>query len=251
MISDLRYVPCSHRKPRTDQVDLIVIHTNEGPEGPNSAEGLAAYLAQAHVEPGYHFVVDENSAIRCAGLNERVNGAGGVNDRAIHICITGYAGQSSAQWNDQASTLAINRATAIAIEVSRALNIPWTKIGDPRPDNRGLCGHVDVSRYYSASQAHSDPGINFPWGRFLASNLEDMSAADVAAINAHTDNAVLVGVGAIFAEINPRLEALEAQAKTTAADAKSVKQAVRDGDAKSIPAKTLRAVEALGNTPGE
>lgn len=163
----MQFIPCSHRRPRTAAVSLIVIHTNEGPEGPSSAEGLAYYLARPDIVPGYHYVVDENSVVQCAQLNERVNGAGGVNDKSVHICITGYAAQTSAQWNDPASRAARENAEGIARQVAKLMGVPWVQISDPRTQH-GICGHVDVSRYYPESLGHSDPGPNFPWSDFLA-----------------------------------------------------------------------------------
>lgn len=165
----MQFIPCSHQRPRTSHVELIVIHTNEGPEGPNSAEGLAQYLARPDVVPGYHFVVDENSVVQCAQTNMRVNGAGGVNDKSVHICITGYAAQSAAQWDDPASRGALALAEDLARTQAKQLGVPWVRIDDPRSE-WGICGHADVSRYFDASMGHTDPGANFPWDSFLAGN---------------------------------------------------------------------------------
>lgn len=220
MISDLPVVYCSHRRTRGSRIDLIVIHTNEGPEGPNSAEGLAGYLARGDVIPGYHFVVDENSAIRCADLEDRVNGAGGVNDRAVHICITGFAAQSGADWHDIASQRAGAQAAAIANELAVGLNVPIVRITDSRPGNRGICGHVDVSRYYSESMGHTDPGANFPWSEFMvavAGIVDDMFTSNDAAALQAAREASLIAV-AEGRERDKRLAKIEDAIFTDAAE---------------------------------
>lgn len=152
----------------SQKYDLIVIHTNEGPEGPRSAEDLAAYLNSLHARdsPGYHKVGDENSSVMMASDGERVNGAGGVNARAWHYCITGYAGQDASQWNDPASLAAIRLAALEAHSACGRLTVPVTRILNPT-NQRGVCGHGDVSRYYDASMGHTDPGTAFPWDKFM------------------------------------------------------------------------------------
>lgn len=166
---DLNALPkvwCSHRFVSTDSIDLIVIHTNEGAEGPKSAENLAHYLARGNVVPGYHYIVDEDSAVEGCPPSQRCYGAGGVNSRALHICITGYAAQTDSQWNDPASQAAVKRASDIAAELARQKGVPFIRITNP-PTGRGVCGHADVSRYYPSSQGHTDPGAQFPWAKFM------------------------------------------------------------------------------------
>ncbi len=165
-LDQLPFVPCNHRTPRSGPVDLIVVHTNEGPEQTNSAEGLAAYLQ--HVDPGYNVVVDVDSAIRCAQDNEVVWGAGGVNGRAWHLCLLGYSNQTLEQWDDPYSRSELVNAAQLVRQAAARLGVPMTRTADSRPGNRGICGHVDVSRYYPASQGHTDPGEGFPWDEFLA-----------------------------------------------------------------------------------
>lgn len=159
---------CGYSYASSTRYDLVVIHTNEGPEGPTSAEGLASYLhgLTSSSSPGYHRTVDENSYVVTCYDDRRVNGAGGVNSRAFHICLTGYASQSGAQWDDPSSHAAVDIAAGEARGACQRLGVPMDKITNPSAQ-RGICGHVDVSRYYSSSQGHTDPGNGFPWERFL------------------------------------------------------------------------------------
>lgn len=155
----------NNRTPRRQPCDLIVIHTNEGPEGPTTAEGLAGFLA--HAPDNYNVIVDENGAIRTAGDNEVVWGAGGVNSRAWHICITGRASFPVTVWSDPSESKAVAIVADLARQAAAKFGIPFSRVTDSRPPHRGVCGHVDVSRYYPASQGHTDPGPNFPWDRIF------------------------------------------------------------------------------------
>ena len=166
-LDDLPVVLCNHRTRRTGGVDLIVIHTNEGPEQTNSAEGLASYLQRA--DPGYNVVVDVDSAIRVAYDNETVWGAGGVNSRAWHLCLLGYSNQSSADWGDPYSRAELVNAAQLVRQAAIRFGVPMQRVTDTRPSApRGICGHVDVSRYHPESQGHTDPGVGFPWDAFMA-----------------------------------------------------------------------------------
>lgn len=166
---DLNSLPVilgNNRTPRTQRCDLIVVHTNEGPEGPSTAEGLANFLR--HAPDNYNVIVDENSAIRTAFDNECVWGAGGVNSRAWHICVTGRAAFPAAVWADPSESAAVGHVADLVRQAAAKLGVPLVRTTDTRPGNRGVCGHVDVSRYHPESMGHTDPGPNFPWDRVLS-----------------------------------------------------------------------------------
>lgn len=170
-LADLPRVYCQNRTRRTRPCDLIVFHTNEGPEGVNSAEGLAGYLRYTTNGAGYNVIVDENSAVVTAELNECVWGAGGVNSRAWHICETGFAAQSLDQWHDASSVAAGRNAADLVHDAAWQLGVPVVKIhntSDGAP--KGVCGHGDVSAYHSQSMGHTDPGPNFPWDEFIVAS---------------------------------------------------------------------------------
>lgn len=165
--ASLPFIPCQHRTPR-QSTDLIVIHTNEGPEGVNSAEDLAHYLETTKNGAGYNLIIDENSAVLTAGLHEAVWGAGGVNSRAFHICDTGYAAQDITQWDDEESRATIANTRDLLRQVAPLLDVPIRRVTDTRPGApKGVCGHGDVSRYHPESMGHTDPGPNYPWARVL------------------------------------------------------------------------------------
>ena len=162
------------RRPRTEPVSLLVVHCNDGgPQEPlNGAEGLANYLQIPRPPdyPAYHVVVDTDSAIRCAWDTERVNGAGGVNGRAWHLCLYGASAQTATQWADPYSTSELVNAAELIRQAALRFHIPTGTRLTPNEVGagvRGICGHVDVSAVYPASQGHTDPGPGFPWVKFL------------------------------------------------------------------------------------
>jgi hypothetical protein len=160
------------RRKRSQVIDLIVIHTNESSsESAAGAEGLAQYTAAPHPSdyPAYHVLVDSDSAVRTAFDDDRVNGAGGVAERAWHLCLYGTAHQTAAEWNDLYSKAELVIAAGLVREACERFSIPMTKIGAAQvaANVPGVCAHADVSAVYPASQGHTDPGPEFPWDKFM------------------------------------------------------------------------------------
>jgi hypothetical protein len=160
------------RRRRASQIRLVVIHTNEpGPdELTTGAEGLAAYTAAAHPTdyPAYHVVGDNDSAVRTAGDGERVNGAGGVAEFALHYCLYGTARQTAQQWADPYSHAELVLAATIVRQWCDRYSLALDRItGGQLNSGRGICGHGDVAAVFPNNAGHYDPGPAFPWGDFL------------------------------------------------------------------------------------
>lgn len=152
-------------KPRNSPIDLIVLHD---PEGANTAQELYNFLQ--HIDAGYHSLDDDQEEIICAADNQVVQGAGGVNSRALHICfVPGRTAWTREQWLTH--TAAIKRGAERAATWSKLHDIPlvWlTPAQVATPGVKGLCTHGDVTAAgYTASEGHTDPGPNFPRDVFL------------------------------------------------------------------------------------
>lgn len=161
-------IPTLHQAVRTTRPSLIVMHTNEGPQAEGGAVAVARYT-QTTVG-GYHEIVDDRDVVICAAPNMVVNGAGGVNAFAYHICMVGAAAQGLAAWSDPYGQQELAIAASRARSATALFGLPIVRLAPDRlePPNRGLCGHADVSVYHPASQGHTDPGAAFPWDEFLA-----------------------------------------------------------------------------------
>lgn len=155
--------------PRNGPIDLIVVHTNEGPQTEGGAQALADYLQT--IDGGYNAICDDKNTITVADDQTVVWGAGGVNERAIHVCLVGSANQTSLQWGDGYGIGEARQASQWVAGKCRQHGIPPVKLtpGQVAAGVKGVCGHADVSAVYAASQGHYDPGPNFPWAVFMAS----------------------------------------------------------------------------------
>lgn len=167
---------------RTGPLLWLIVHTSEGLEGVNSAENLAAFLAQPGDRPSssggfygasYHYLSDTDDSIPAVPDNVVAFSAAGANAQGIHFCIPGKAGQTRAQWLDQVSRAAIRETAWAMADRARVHRIPLARLTPANliAGRAGYCGHADVSLAFHLTD-HTDPGANFPW---------DVLALDLAA----------------------------------------------------------------------
>jgi hypothetical protein len=162
-----------HTEPRAGGIFKIVLHTNEGPEGENSAQGLATYLLNNGPDGGgYQVTFDDHHTITVQPDNVVCWANGGVNHESIDGCIVGYAAQTPAEWDDAFDRGAIEQAAQWFAAKCTQYGIPARRLTPQEvatPGARGICGHGDVTLAgFPGSQGHTDPGPNFPWPKFLA-----------------------------------------------------------------------------------
>ena len=102
--------------------------------------------------------------------NVIVWGAGGVNERSLHICfVPGFAAWNRSQWLVHIS--AIQRGARRAAAWGGLYGIPMVHLTPAQvaAGNKGICTHGDVTAAgYTASMGHTDPGPSFPMDVFLA-----------------------------------------------------------------------------------
>ncbi|MDG9711153.1 peptidoglycan recognition protein family protein [Streptomyces sp. DH10] len=156
---------------RSVPIRVIVIHDMEAPEGPNTAENVAAYFSRlpASNKASAHVCVDNNSAVRCVADGDRAWHAPGANSDGLGLELAGYARQSRAEWLDDYSKGVIEQAAQVTADWCKKHNIPARKlsVAELRAGKRGIVGHVDVSKAYGQTN-HYDPGPNFPWSYFIS-----------------------------------------------------------------------------------
>lgn len=145
---------------------LIVIHTMEAPEGPNTAENIANYFKT--VDASSHWCIDNNSRVRVVNDEDTAWTAPGANNDGLQIELAGYAKQSAADWADQYSIDLLEGAALSAGEWVRKYGIPIRKlnVAEVKAGHKGFAAHDDISKAYRKS-THWDPGPNFPWDYFL------------------------------------------------------------------------------------
>lgn len=154
-------------RPRgTAAIEKLVVHTNEGPEDSVGAAGLVGYLRT--IDAGYHAVIDNDSTVVAAQDNLIVEGAGGMNTHALHVCLIGRAGQTAQEWEDLYSRGELDQLCAWLAQKARQYQIPIWRLSPPQvasTGTKGICGHADV--HDPRSEGHYDPGPNFPWANVL------------------------------------------------------------------------------------
>jgi len=163
-------------------VRVIVVHTTEGGEGIDSAEGLAQFCAGPKTPifnkkgertgtnvAAYHWVCDADSVIPLAPENVIANHAAGANRFSIGVCLTGRAGQTAEEWADEMSAPTVESAARLTGERAQALGIPLRRLSSDelKAGESGICGHINVHEAFHKTD-HTDPGPQFPWDRFLA-----------------------------------------------------------------------------------
>ena len=151
---------------RSDDRDIIGIHTMEAPEGPQTAEAVANYFKR--VQADSHWCCDNNSRARVIPDWAIAWTLPGANSRSLNIEFAGYARQSPQDWRDAYSLDMLEVGAYCAAEWVIKYNIPIRRLSDTqiRNGDKGFAGHVDVNRVYHQS-SHWDPGPSFPWAYFL------------------------------------------------------------------------------------
>ncbi|NYF44636.1 peptidoglycan recognition protein family protein [Streptosporangium sandarakinum] len=165
-----------YHKGRLRPVRLIVMHSMEAPEKPETAENVARWFATNSPETSAHVCVDPDSAVRCVNDGDTAWAAPNANADGLHIEMAGYARQTRAQWQDAASLGTLKQAAKVAAAWVKKYGIPVKHLtpAEVRAGKKGFCAHVDVTRAYPGTGSHTDPGTGFPWDRFLAMVQEEL-----------------------------------------------------------------------------
>lgn len=160
--------------PRKGAIRLIVIHTMESQEKPDTAESVAAWFCDPKRAPqsSAHYCVDSNSAVQIVDDQDIAWGAPGANNDGLHIELAGTASQSAKDWADAYSLAELNQAAKVAAAWCKKYSIPAVHLSVAQVADgktKGIIGHVDATKAFPKMGGnHTDPGANFPWAVFIA-----------------------------------------------------------------------------------
>jgi N-acetyl-anhydromuramyl-L-alanine amidase AmpD len=159
-------------------IRLIVIHSMESPEKPDTAEAVAMWFAGLRGEApraSAHACVDSNSLVRCVPPEHVAWHAPGANRDGYGIEHAGVARQSAEQWADEYSQSMLRISAQHAAEICHLYHVPALKLSpaDLIAGRHGICGHADVNAAYHLS-SHYDPGPHFPWSQYIAMVRENL-----------------------------------------------------------------------------
>lgn len=163
------YTPAHYYEQREVPCRVVVIHTMEAPEGPQTAENVARYFASGQVVASAHMCVDQDSVVYCLPASAVAFAAPGCNADGYQVEHAGYARQSPEEWSDAASLSMLQLSATATREIADSLGIPLRHLTDAElaAGESGFVGHDQVSRVYKRSD-HTDPGVNFPWAYYMA-----------------------------------------------------------------------------------
>lgn len=156
------------------QPSVIFMHTTEGSEGTTSAEADALYGQTRTDGTSTHFSVDQDTTVQCVLTTDEAHTARRHgNDVGVHIENCGRAGQTAAQWDDEASRGTIEQAArlCVALRAERPGNYPLVNLTPEqlRAKQHGFAEHLDATLAWPEDGGtHSDPGPNYPWAKLFA-----------------------------------------------------------------------------------
>lgn len=157
-------------KGRSNRIDVLVIHTMEAPELPDTAENVASWFAGSSApQASAHYCIDANSIVQCVRDDDVAWHAPGANHNGLGFEHAGRAAQTGADWSDEYSLKCLELSAQLAAEKCRKYEIPvvWLRAADLRAGKRGITGHVQVSEAFRRSD-HHDPGTSFPVQAYLS-----------------------------------------------------------------------------------
>jgi N-acetyl-anhydromuramyl-L-alanine amidase AmpD len=162
--------------PRT-RVDLVVIHSAEVAESPQSAEALMKACATGDRVASWHYAVDCDSITQSVREEDIAFHAPGANNNGIGIELSGRARQNPADWSDAYSRGTLARASELTASICLRWAVPVEYVGvaELLDGRRGITTHANVSEAFKKSD-HSDPGLNFPMARFLEQVKTELSS---------------------------------------------------------------------------
>lgn len=166
----MRFVQArNYTRGRTSSIDVLVIHTMENKENPDSAENIANWFAGSSApEASAHYCIDANSVIRCVRDEDVAWHAPGANHDGIGFEHAGTARQTGRDWEDEFSRAMLARSANLVAEKCAQYKIPpvWLYPADLQAGRRGITSHNNVSKAFGRS-THWDPGEGFNVQRYL------------------------------------------------------------------------------------
>jgi N-acetyl-anhydromuramyl-L-alanine amidase AmpD len=146
----------------------IVIHTAEIQERRDSAEDVAGFFSNPSTSTSAHACIDNNSVVECVKDKDVAFHALGDNDATLGYELSGFAGQSKAEWDDAYSKQVVERTARYTAGKAHLYGIParWLTAGQERARESGFVTHAIVSQVFGEG-IRSDPGRFFPYDLFM------------------------------------------------------------------------------------
>ncbi len=157
------------RSGRLEPIELVVLHTMEADERPDTAERVAAWFAGPNAPmASAHYCVDADSIVQCVKESDTAFHAPGANSNGIGIEHAGYARQTPEDWADAYSQTMLRRSAELTASLCKRHGLPVEAVDVQGllAKRRGITTHHNVSLAFRKS-THTDPGKSFPMESYL------------------------------------------------------------------------------------
>jgi len=157
---------------RANAIDVLVIHTMESPEKPDTAESVAAWFAGSTApQASAHYCIDGNSIVQCVRDEDVAWHAPGANHNGLGFEHAGRAAQTAHDWSDDYSLACLALSAELVARKCEKHHIPvvWLQSADLRARQAGHhgprpgLGRVQAQR--SPRSRHLVPGAALPRAR--------------------------------------------------------------------------------------
>ena len=125
---------------RSSHIDVLVIHTMESPEKPNTAEDVASWFAGSNApQASAHYCIDGNSVVQCVHDSDVAWHAPGANHNGLGFEHAGKAAQTAHDWSDDYSAKCLELSATLVAQKCKEYGIPvvWLHPADLRPASAG------------------------------------------------------------------------------------------------------------------
>src|SRR5215212_8419951 len=110
---------------RSNAIDVLVIHTMESPEKPDTAESVAHWFAGTTApEASAHYCIDANSVVQCVRDEDVAWHAPGANHNGLGFEHAGKAAQTAHDWSDDYSMKCLELSATLVAQKCKEYGIP-------------------------------------------------------------------------------------------------------------------------------
>lgn len=169
------FVQAAHfNKRRRTSIKWIVVHTTESVGGALAVMRWFGNLSAPRYpapQASAHFAVDSDAVVQGVLESDVSWHANEANELGIGIEHCAFARWRVEEWSAPGAARMLDRSAKLVSELCDRWQIPKARItgeqfaaGEP-----GILGHCDVNAGVGRTGGHVDPGISFPWPRYISS----------------------------------------------------------------------------------
>lgn len=147
----------------------VVVHCTVTSAKAGTRYAVAHDFRTTHEDKSAHYVVDAGGIVQVV-FDSLVAEHCGKNLHKIGVELCDEQAGPISRWKDHDHQEVLRRGANLVAKLCLHNGLPTRHltVDQLRADERGIVGHVDVTHAFPGVTTHTDPGIGFPWGAFLA-----------------------------------------------------------------------------------